>query len=104
MRPDLSLGNYPSSETGNIERLLKMFSNNVDKVLDPMIETVMRVLQPYTTHEVVLGVSQSYYVRGGIVSILKDYNEERSTIQNISVPENPIQQFLHARNLGAIRI
>lgn len=48
-----------------------------------------------------LAASRSGYVLGGIVSSLKEHDEQRKIIQNNSAAENIIQRFFAYKTFGS---
>lgn len=86
MKSELLLGNIPNLQIANVNRILKtFFGDAVEFQLDLVTERLLQVDQPYASHKVVLAVSRSYLLPGGIVPSLKDYDEDRNIVQNIFV-------------------
>lgn len=90
------------SESGNVKRLFKMLTSHTVKISqDLFTETLVKVGQLNALHEVILAVTQSGYVPGGIVPNLKDYDEQKNTIPNIPMAENYIQQVIASEEIGS---
>lgn len=105
MRSELLLKDSSSSESGNVEQVIKMDFSYAVKVLHGLVtETVVLVGQTYASHEIVLATSRSDYVPGGTVPNVKGYGGLRNIIRNISVAINTIQRSFARKKVGSNKV
>lgn len=82
-----------------------MFSGDAVKVLLHLVaETEVQMGQPYTTHEAVMVVFPGSYVTGEVDSNLKDYYDGEISFKPLVWRKTMLSEFLHARNLEAIKL